>query len=87
MTQTPPKLTIKPITVIRANRSPLKKVMMTIHKGTMAPIMAPNPLLMYFMPQVLKPLLNTKLRMLKIMMVFHCFPFGQGVFLNKKNEI
>ena len=50
----------------------------------MAPMMAPNPLLMYFTPQVLNPLLNTKLRMLRIKMAFHCLPFGQGVFLYKK---
>lgn len=50
-------------------------------------MIAPSPLLMYFTPQVLKPLLKTKLRMLKMIMVFHCFPFGQGVFLNKKKEI
>lgn len=50
-------------------------------------MIAPKPLLMYLTPQVLNPLLKTKLRMLKIMIAFHCFPFGQGVFLNKKNEM
>src|SRR6187402_3004039 len=58
--------------------------MNTIHKGTIAPMIAPNPLLMYFTPQVLSPLLKTKLSKLRIMMVFHCFPLGQGVFLNRK---
>ena len=70
-----------------ANRvilSPLNMLINTIHKGTIAPMIAPNPLLMNFTPQVLSPLLKTKLSILRIMMLFHCFPFGQGVFLNKK---
>lgn len=84
MTQTPPKLIINPNTANRANLSPLKSVIITIHKGKMALMIAPKPLLMYFTPQVLSPLLNAKLRTLKMRIVFHCFPFGQGAFLNKK---
>ena len=84
MTQTPQKLTTNPNIDNRASRSPLNKVIITIQSGKIAPIIAPNPLLMYFTPQVLSPLLNTKLRMLRINMAFHCLPFGQGVFLYKK---
>jgi hypothetical protein len=43
-------------------------------------IIAPNPLLMYFTPQVLKPLLKAKFKMLKIIIVFHCLPLGKGSF-------
>ncbi len=50
--------------------------------------MAPKPLLTYFTPQVLRPLLKTKLRMLRMKIAFHCFPFGQDAFLytKKSNE-
>ena len=84
MTHTPQKLTTNPNIDNRASRSPLNKVIITIQSGKMEPRIAPNPLLMYFTPQVLKPLLNTKLSMLRMNMVFHCLPFGQGVFLYKK---
>ena len=84
MMQTPPKLTINPNIDNLAIFSPLKTVISTIHNGKIAPIIAPKPLLIYFTPQVLKPLLITKLRILRINIVFHCFPLGQGVFLYKK---
>ena len=58
--------------------------MKTIHKGKIAPMMAPKPLLTYFTPQVLRPLLKTKLRMLRMKIAFHCFPFGQDAFLYTK---
>jgi hypothetical protein len=39
---------------------------------------------MYFTPK-LKPLLKAKFKMLKIIIVFHCFPLGKGSFKSESN--
>ena len=66
MTHTPEKAITNPAMASLANFSPLKKVIITIQIGKIAFIIAPSPLLMYFTPQVLKPLLKAKFKMLKI---------------------
>ena len=84
--QTPAKHIKIPATASLAIRSPLKKQITTIHIGKIAPIIAPKPLLIYFTPQVLNPLLQTKFKILKTKIVCHCFPLGQGSFLSIKGN-
>jgi hypothetical protein len=82
--ETPLKLIMSPRIANLANFRPWK-VIITIHSKTAFKI-APNPLLMNFTPQVLSPLLKAKLRMLKMMIVFHCFP-GQASFYTRKGNV
>ena len=71
MIQTPKKQVAIPNTAFEFNFSPRKYIMITIQIGKIAPRIAPNPLLMYFIPQVLNPLLRTKLSKLKMRIVRH----------------
>ncbi|MNR35342.1 hypothetical protein D3C85_1531810 [compost metagenome] len=84
MMQIPPKLIRIPNKATLAIFIPLKKLIIIIQIGKRALIIAPNPLLIYFTPQVLRPLLKAKFSIDKIIIVFHCFPFGQGSFLIRK---
>jgi hypothetical protein len=54
--------------------------MITIHKGKTAFKIAPNPADVFY-SQVLNPLLNAKLRILKMIIVFFCYG---GAFIHEK---
>lgn len=71
MIQTPKKQVAIPKTAFEFNFSPLKYIIITIQIGKIAPRIAPNPLLIYLIPQVLNPLLKTKFSILKIRIVRH----------------
>ena len=73
-----------PSAAFLGNRYPENMVIITIHKGTIAPIIAPKPLEIYFTAHVLNELLSIKFNALKINMVTHSFPFGQGCFFITK---
>ena len=66
---------------------PAIKAITTSQSGNTAPMMAPNPLEIYFTPQVEKLLLRKKFRKLKVRIGHHSFPHGNARPLAIKNAI
>src|SRR5258706_15404714 len=86
--QTPANPTTRPIIAFEGIPPPaVDKPMRTIHSGKMAPMIAARPAGIYLTPHVLKALLNKKFKKLKIKIVLHSFPLGQGPPLYKKKRM